>query len=318
MADFLEPLFTAAEMRAAEEAYPDYPNSVPELMDRAGKAVAEAVDNRFPDARRIAIVAGSGSNGGDGRVAAGLLQANREVRVVDVKPEDEPKDLGDPDVVIDAIFGTGFTGEPRPGAARLIQQVNRLGKPVVAVDVPSGVDASTGEIAGAAIDADVTVTFHGPKVRLHVAPGRFRAGDVVADIGLEGRKTAAALVCEQILRLIPAKREGDNKYTAGAVLVVGGSRGLTGAACLAARAAFRADAGYVAVAAPVSSLTVLEQQLVEVVKRPVAEDWQGRMTEEAAGSVVEAAERMRAVALGPGLGRSDSTVELVRRVMTAL
>ena len=319
MAELFDPLFTAAEMRAAEEEYPDYPASIPELMDRAGRAVAEAVDDRYPDARRITVVAGPGSNGGDGRVAAGLLQANREVLVVDVKPEDEPKELGDPDVVVDAIFGTGFTGEPRPGAARLIQQVNRLGRPVVAVDIPSGVDASTGEIAGAAISADLTVTFHGAKVGLHVAPGRFRAGDViVADIGLQGGETANALVRGEILKLVPAKREGENKYTAGAVLVVGGSRGLTGAACLAARAAFRADAGYVAVAAPVSSLTILETQLVEVVKRPVAEDWQGRMTEEAAGSVVEAADRMRAVALGPGLGRSDGTVELVRRLLTAL
>src|SRR5262245_13397187 len=319
MAELFDPLFTAAEMRAAEEEYPNYPASIPELMDRAGNAVAEAVDDRYPDSRRITVVAGPGSNGGDGRIAGGLLQANREVLVVDVKPEDDPKELGDPDVVVDAIFGTGFTGEPRPGAARLIQQVNRLGRPVVAVDIPSGVDASTGEVAGAAINADLTVTFHGPKVGLHVAPGRFRAGDiVVADIGLPGGETANALVRGDILKLVPPKREGDNKYTAGAVLVVGGSRGLTGAACLAARAAFRADAGYVAVAAPVSSLTILEAQLVEVVKRPVAEDWQGRMTEEAAGSVVEAAERMRAVALGPGLGRSDGTVELVRRLLAAL
>ena len=88
MADFLDPLFTAAEMRAAEEEYPNYPETIPELMDRAGKAVATAVDARYPDARRITIVAGSGSNGGDGRVAAGLLAGDREVRVVDVKPED--------------------------------------------------------------------------------------------------------------------------------------------------------------------------------------------------------------------------------------
>src|SRR5947209_17221298 len=152
MADYLDALFTAGEMRAAEEEHPGYPDSIPELMERAGAAVANVVDVRFPDTRRITVVAGAGSNGGDGRVAAGLLRTNRDVRVVDVKPEDEQKDLGDPDLVIDAIFGTGFTGEPRPEAARLIQQVNRLGKPVVAVDVPSGVDASTGDIAGASID----------------------------------------------------------------------------------------------------------------------------------------------------------------------
>ena len=95
-------------MRAAEEAYPGYPETIPELMERAGAAVAEAVEARYPDARRITAVCGGGSNGGDGRVAARLLADGREVRVVDVKPEDEAKDLGDPDVVIDAIFGTGF------------------------------------------------------------------------------------------------------------------------------------------------------------------------------------------------------------------
>jgi NAD(P)H-hydrate epimerase len=319
MADRFAPLFTAAEMRAAEEEYPGYPETIPELMDHAGGAVADAVRTHFPDARRIAVVAGPGSNGGDGRVAARLLAGERDVRVVDLKPEDEEKDLGDPDLVIDGIFGTGFSGEPRPAAGRLIQAVNRLGRPVVAVDIPSGVDASTGEVAGAAVNAALTVTFHGPKVGLHVAPGRFRAGEIlVADIGLEGNETAHLLVAEEILDAVPAKQDGDNKYTAGAVLVVGGSRGLTGAAILAARAAFRADAGYVALAAPMSSLSVLEAQLVEVVKRPVAEDWQGRMTEDAVNTVVEAADRMRAVALGPGLGRSDSTVEVVRRLLVGL
>src|SRR5919202_1074188 len=98
------------------------------------------------------------------------LYTAAEVRVVDVKPEEEEKDLGDPDLIVDAIFGTGFSGEPRPGTARLIEAINELGAPVVAVDVPSGVDASTGEVAGAAVEADVTVTFHGEKVGHHVAP----------------------------------------------------------------------------------------------------------------------------------------------------
>jgi ADP-dependent NAD(P)H-hydrate dehydratase / NAD(P)H-hydrate epimerase len=317
--DYLRRLYTAAEMRAAEEAYPGYPETIPELMERAGTHVAETVAARFPAARRITIVCGAGSNGGDGRVAARRLAEGREVRVVDVKPEDEPKELGDPELVVDAVFGTGFSGAPRPGAAALIEAMNALGRPIVAVDVPSGVDASTGEVAGAAIRAQLSVTFHAPKVGLHVAPGRFHSGDVVvADIGLTDVPTRHELVDEGIVRIVPPKQESDNKYTAGAVLVVGGSRGLTGAACLAAEAAFRADAGYVAVAAPASSIPVLEQRLLEVVKRPLPEDWEGRVAADAFEALIAAAERMRAVALGPGLGRSDATTSVVRRLLTEL
>ena len=313
-----EPLYTAAEMRAAEEAYPGYPDTVPELMERAGGAVAAEVARRYPDARRVLVVAGGGSNGGDGRVAAGLLAQGRDVRILDATGE-AAGELGDPDVVVDAIFGTGFSGEPRPPQAQLIEAVNTLGRPVVAVDVPSGVDASTGEVAGPAVEAACTVTFHGPKLGLHVAPGRFHAGEIaVADIGLEPRQTAHLVVSERVLAAVPARREGDNKYTAGAVLVVGGSRGLTGAACLTAAAAYRADAGYVAVAAPASALPVLEAHLVEVVKRPLPEDDEGRVSAEAFEDVLAAAERMRALALGPGLGRSDGTTTLVARLLAHL
>ena len=121
--------------------------------------------------------------------------------------------------------------------------------------------------------ADVTVTMHGRKVGLEVAPGRFQAGEVVvADIGLEQRETAhPAGHARRALRSSRAKRSDDNKYTAGAVLVVGGSPGMTGAACLAATAAFRADAGYVTVAAPRESLPVIESRVLEAVKRPLEE-----------------------------------------------
>lgn len=315
-----EPLYTAAEMRAAEERYPGYPETIPELMERAGSAVADVILARYDHARRIAIVCGPGNNGGDGRVAARLLeQARRDVRVVESKPEEEAKDLGDPELIVDALFGTGFEGAPRPAAAELIERMNDAGVAIVAVDVPSGVNASTGEVAGAAVNASVTATFHGHKVGLHVAPGRFRAGEVVvADIGLDPYETEHELVQRAVLASVPRKRDGHNKYTAGAVLVAGGSRGLTGAACLAAEAAFRADAGYVAVAAPHSALPVFEQRLLEAVKRPCAEDDQGRLAVEAAGEIVAASERMDAVALGPGLGRSDGTKALVRRLLAEL
>ena len=298
----LEPLYTAAEMRTAEEAYPGYPDTVPELMERAGRGVADVVLREFADARRITVVCGGGSNGGDGRVAARhLIGAGREVTIVDAKAGEW--ELGEPDLIVDALFGTGFAGEPREDAARLIERVNAAGVDVVAVDLPSGVDASTGEVAGAAVDATAAVTFHGAKVGLHVGPGKHLAGwDEVVDIGLEPRETRHARATRGILELVPRRGPRDNKYSAGSVLVVGGSRGMTGAAALAARAAVRADAGYVAIAVPEESLPVLETLVVEAVKRPLED-------------VFAAAERASAVALGPGLGRGADRGALVRRVL---
>ena len=143
-----------------------------------------------------------------------------------------------PDVIVDALLGTGMKGAPRDDTARVVEQINGVGVPVVAVDIPSGVDGSTGEVAGAAVRADVTVTMHGRKIGLAVAPGRFLAGEVVvADIGIEAGETANALVTPAILDEVPRRGPRDNKYTSGHVLVVGGSRGMTGAAALAARAA---------------------------------------------------------------------------------
>ena len=320
MTSGLEPLYTAAEMRAAEERYPGYPDSVPELMERVGAAVASVVLEDFADATRITVVCGSGNNGGDGRVAARLLgEAGREVLIVEAKPEDEDKDLGAPDLIVDALFGTGFEGAPRAGAARLIEQMNSAEVDIVALDLPSGVDASTGEIAGAAVAAWATVTFHGEKVGLVVAPGVFRAGEIeVADIGLEAIETEHARVTAEILDLVPLRAPEDNKYTAGHVLVVGGSPGLTGAPCLTALAAMRADAGYVTVAAPRSTLPVFEQRLLEAVKRPLPEDDDGLLTPEAVERVLELAGKAHAVALGPGLGRSGGVQQLVRTLLERL
>jgi NAD(P)H-hydrate epimerase len=178
---------------------------------------------------------------------------------------------------------------------------------VVAVDLPSGVDASTGEVEGAAVVADATVTFHARKVGLVVAPGRFHAGRVhVADIGLDDVDTEIRAVDVGILRSVPRRGERDNKYTAGHVLVVGGSPGLTGAPSLTAMAALRADAGYVTLAAPESTLPVFEQRLLEVVKRPLPDD------------LSELATKASALAIGPGLGRTDAARGLVRRTLVEI
>jgi ADP-dependent NAD(P)H-hydrate dehydratase / NAD(P)H-hydrate epimerase len=303
-----EPLYSAEEMKRAEAGH-----DVDELMARAGRAVAEEAMRRFPDAVRFVAVCGGGANGGDGRIALDVLESAAKIAR---SSDDAP--IREADVIIDALFGTGFQGEPREDAARTIEAINAAGKPVVAVDLPSGVNASTGEVAGACVQATVTVTMHGPKVGTEVAPGRFQAGEVVvADIGLDPVETEHELVTPAILRAVPRRSQEQNKYTAGTVLVVGGSRGLTGAPSLAAEAAFRADAGYVAVAVPDSTLDVFEQRLLEAVKLPCPED-DGLISTRAIEPIAEFGSKAGSLALGPGLGRGPGPKEVVRRLLTEL
>jgi NAD(P)H-hydrate epimerase len=194
----------------------------------------------------------------------------------------------------------------------LIERINACALPVVAVDLPSGIDAATGEVAGAAVRATLTVTFHARKVGLVVAPGRFHAGEVVvADIGLAPVATAARRATRALLEQVPLRSGRDSKFTAGTVLVVGGARGTTGAPVLAAMAALRADAGYVTVAVPRECLTVVEALALEPVKRGF--DW-----EDAEETILAEAERAGAVALGPGLGRSVEARALVARLLDRL
>ena len=298
-------LYTAWEMRAAEEAYPGFPGTALELMERAGASVAHEARRAFPQARRFAVVCGGGSNGGDGRIAARLL---REAGLEAV----ETDAVEGCDVVIDALFGTGFSGEPRPDAVQLIERINACGHPVLSVDLPSGIDSSTGEVAGVAVRAALTVTFHGSKVGLHVAPGRFHAGEIViADIGLAPTETTVRRATPALLRCVPLRAARDSKFTAGSVLVVGGSPGTTGAPVLAAMAALRADAGYVTLAVPRECLPAVEALALEPVKRGF--DWA-----DAPAAILVEAERADAVAIGPGLGRSAEASALVARLLETL
>jgi ADP-dependent NAD(P)H-hydrate dehydratase / NAD(P)H-hydrate epimerase len=332
---WLEPLYTAAEMRAAEEGY-DGPTL--DLMERAGAATAATVLRRHPDARRVAVWCGTGANGGDGFVVARhLREAGRDPLVVLAGAEEKVAgdaaqtlraareagvqfgDRDDPEVVVDALFGTGFAGAPRREAAARIEALNALTRPVVSIDVPSGVDASTGKVAGPAVEAGATVTFHGRKVGLAVGPGRYHAGEVeVADIGLAPRDTRNGRVTEEIVRLLPRRGPRDNKYSSGHVVVVGGSTGLTGAPYLAAEAAMRAGAGYVRACVPDALTTLFAGRFVEVTLTPVPSDDAGRMIAEGADAVLAVAERANAVALGPGLGRSEGVRGLVRTLLEQL
>ena len=333
---WLEPVYTAEEMREAEATYS---GPTLDLMERAGEAVAASVERRYPDARRVSIWCGPGANGGDGLVVARLLHAaGRAVEVLMLAEEARIRgdalenlrraraagvafraEAGGADVVVDALFGTGFTGVPRRDAGAAIEMINASQSPVVSVDVPSGIDASTGEVSGVAVRASATVTFHGVKLGLVVAPGRFEAGEIeVADIGLEHESTASGRVGTSALELVPRRRPSDNKYTAGSVLVVGGSAGFTGAVCLSCEAALRAGAGIVFACVPASVAPWVDQRLLEVVTRACEDDSDGRFVPEAAETVLEVAARAGAVAIGPGLGRGPGTRELVRLLLERL
>ena len=327
-------LYDAAEMRALDAAAIDLGIPAAVLMERAGLGAAHEILSRFPDCRRFAIVAGTGNNGGDGLVvarhllAAGLepevlltgpatrlsaesrgnLEVAERLRVpVHRRPSQAQlrRTLRGAEVVIDALFGTGFRGAPRPTAATLIESINAAGRPVVALDIPSGVDASDGTVAGAAVGAELTVAFHGPKLGLIVAPGSGLAGAVVvADIGIPPQlesPTWSALATRSLIDLVPRKHHGTSKYAAGSVLVVGGSEGMSGAPLLAARAALRAGAGIAWLAVPASVAAQVGAAQPELMVRALP-------------GGLELAYRAGALAVGPGLGRSAEAQVMVRRL----
>src|SRR5436190_273726 len=275
MEEWLEPCLDAEEMRATDR-WAIQEKGVPslELMETAGRAVAEAAAE-VARSSSAAIVCGKGNNGGDGLVAARALRelgfevdalllapgdqlsedakANLERfdRARQVGPDEIPAAIEGAGVVVDAIFGTGFAGTPRDPAASAIDAMNEAGAPVVATDVASGVNASSGEIEGKAVAADVTVTFHAPKLGHWVAPGKEHTGELrVASIGIPvGAPTdpKSGLIDPRVLELAPARASGSTKFSSGQVVIVGGSRGLTGAVCLAALATIRTGAGYATV-----------------------------------------------------------------------
>lgn len=336
---WLDPLFDADEMRAAD-AWAIERQGVPslDLMERAGTGLAAAAAE-LSRGGRVAVLCGKGNNGGDGLVAARILRAEGlDVDVVAAAPLGDlrgdaranlerlpgppPRDFdGRPlegaGVVVDCLLGTGFSGVPREPVAGAIAAINSQDAPVLACDVPSGVDASSGEIAGEAVRAQVTATFHGPKIGLHVAPGAHHAGEVrVVEIGIpRGGPTAAGagLIAEPVLELVPPRRRDGSKFTSGTVVVAGGSRGLTGAPAMAALAAMRAGAGYVQLAVPGSTEAIFEIKLTEAMTVSLPEQ-DGAHVAEGALEVERLAERAGAIVLGPGLGRSDGAVAFARAV----
>ena len=356
----MQPVLSVEDVRWMEQQLDASGVSLAELMERAGKATARELKRFFEEGSMsvdtVTILCGYGNNGGDGWVAAQLLQQiGCQVHVVTpLEPEAihselarkvamRARDAGVPyvvlpsedklnellfssDVVVDALLGTGFYGEPQPPLSNWIASVNASGVRVVAVDVPSGLNAQTGEAAPCTMRADVTLTMLtlkpgilGDAARdvcgpLRIAP--LANPDKVLSLATDVDPVAWSVDVTDYYDVLPSQTSCVDKFTRGTVLVVGGSMRYVGAAILAARAAARAGAGYVALAVPAPIVPVVQSHLVEI---PVVglpcDTTKGCFAAEALPPIKELASRYAAVVVGPGMMVSPSTMAIVKALL---
>ena len=345
----MKPVLSPAESAALDRESRARGITVDTLMENAGRAVARAALGVIGGAygRRAVVVCGKGNNGGDGFVAARHL-ARPGVRVavllladegsladetaanfrrlaevgIEARPfsaERMNRELARADVAIDAVFGTGFRGRPEGAHAEAIAAMNRSSAPVVAVDIPSGVNGETGAVDGEAAYALVTVTFGAAKLGVVLFPGAAHSGLVqVVDIGFLPDLVKSDLLLveeEDVSAVLPHRRPDDEKRRTGVVLVIGGSREMTGAVRLMAEAAYRSGAGLVSVAAPASVVPVVQVGLAEATFVPLPETEHGTVAKAALDVLGERLGAFDSIAIGPGLTRNDETAEFVRALV---
>lgn len=325
MESWLSPLFDADGIRAVDR-WAIEGQGIPsaDLMEAAGTALAEAVAGLAPQGP-VRIICGKGNNGGDGLVAARHLRGlGFEVEALELE-EDEPGNLDTwlrgSGAVVDAIFGTGFKGAARAPAAGAIEAINRCGAPVIACDIASGVDASSGEVEGAAVEADLTISFHAAKLGHRIAPGKWHTGELrVEPIGIpDGAPSAPAggTIGPGVLDLLPRRGSRSTKFSSGQVVIAGGSRGLTGAVRMSSLAAIRAGAGYATVAVPADLEPIFESSQPEVISVGCP-GGDGCLAPPGLKAIRKAFERAAAGVLGPGMGRDPGSVELAREAVAAI
>lgn len=329
-------LYRAAQVRELDRiAIEEYGIPGRTLMEHAAEAAFRALRQHWPEVRRIVAVCGLGNNGGDGYVIArlaaeaglevGVLQvgdpqrlqgdALRARRLLDatsvvVLPFDV-RALSDADLIVDALLGTGLKGEPRGEWREAIEAINSADKPVLAVDIPSGLDADTGCMQGAAVRAALTVTFIGLKQGMYTADGPDHCGVIqFNDLGVPrevfNRVAAAASRIElKDLPRLPARQRNSHKGDYGRVLVIGGEHGMAGALRLCGEAALRVGAGLVYLATRVAHAAVISAQRPELLCYGV----------EQPGQLASLLERTDMIAIGPGLGQSEWALQLLARVL---
>lgn len=344
------------EMRRIDkEAVERY--GIPELllMENAGHQAAESMEKLLGGAleKNICVLAGCGNNGGDAMAAARhLANHGGKVKVflmgsperlspsaainykiicnmgLEVQPIEGERALDKlrvllkrfTDGILDGILGTGFQGELREAVAKLVETVNASGKPVVSIDIPSGVEADTGKANRGAIRANVTISLGLPKVGHMICPGAEYTGELmVDDIGiptqlLESEEIKQELLDDGLAKTLFLRRPMDvHKGSCGRILLVAGSRGLTGAAALASMAVLRSGGGIATLAVPESLHDIMEGKLTEVMTQPIPELTPGVLGgDRAMGTLLELADAHDAVLIGPGLGRKKETGDLIR------
>ncbi|RPI02721.1 MAG: NAD(P)H-hydrate dehydratase [Calditrichaeota bacterium] len=323
------------------------------LMENAGRGIAEIVCARLtaPDRRLVYIFCGPGNNGGDGFVIARYLinrgfhvytwmlgsprtdsDADKNLKILQkmghqpsiiIQPSDLP--LQTPDLIIDALLGTGAKGGLKGLYADVVNYMNAQQAPILSVDIPTGVDADSGMVEGAAVFADVTTTMALPKRGLLFSPGREHCGDLrIIDIAFPATVVEKSsphvfwVEAKDIVALLPQRPPDAHKNRCGASAVIAGSRGFTGAAALTSQAALRVGAGLVYLIVAAALNDILEAKVTEVITLPLEDDGSGRLTDRNLAMVLENIQGKDAIGLGPGLGHHPQTFELVRQLLSTL
>lgn len=340
-------IVTSAEMREIDRLTAEK-HHVPSLtlMENAGTAVARFILRQYPEALRIAVICGKGNNGGDGFVAARkLLEVGREVKTIllaapedvkgdaakmlellpkppdSIRAQQEAAALGElcdqSDVIVDAIFGTGFRPPLAELAAKAVEAINGARRPVISIDVPSGIDSNSFALEQPnTCRSDAIVTFTALKPGI-VFGAMTRGQIVVADIGSPEHLVTSALGIEwngPPSILAEPRQLNSNKGLYGHAFIIGGSRGKSGAPIMASHAALRIGAGLVTCAVPGSILPIVAGTMPELMTESLAETSSGAISREAlqGDRLRKTLERKHVVALGPGLGRDSETVHAVR------
>ena len=350
-------LVTAEEMREIDrKAIREFGVPSLQLMEKAGEEVAEAVREMLGHlpGKRVAIFAGQGNNGGDGFVAARyLLGEGVEVKTYllgrkeEVKgdaganlkrltqPVEEVKenkdldkvrdDLARVNLIIDALLGTGARGEVRGILRETIALLNESSPPIISVDIPSGLEGNKGKPLGACIKAVRTVAMGLPKRGLVLYPGAEYVGELkIADIGIPSEVLNAQglkvnlLEGKDISSLLPHRRKDSHKGDYGHILILAGSTGFTGAAALASLGALRSGGGLVTLGVAKSLNSIMEVKLTEAMTKPLPETGEGSLSLEAEGEILQLAQKVDALAIGPGLSTHPETSELVRRLLAKI
>lgn len=328
------------------------------LMEEAGRQVAVRVSRMIRQCKQkspsVVIACGRGNNGGDGFVCARRLAMSGNCQITVIQTASASELSGDAlinfnllkhypvrlvagiqrepiqeafahsDLIVDALFGSGLSRPVEGDYRDIITWINRSTAPVVAVDLPSGVQSASGEVMGIAVKADYTVTFAAPKPGLFLYPGKGYAGKVeTVDIGIpsvliENDPSRLFLMTPELIRNLMPRREGmSHKYTYGSVLVVAGSREMPGAAAMLAEAALRAGAGLVVLASPASSLNQM-QLPPEIIRLPLPETAEGNIASDAMGTLRKSWRQYTTVALGPGITTHPETVGFVEAFLAFL